>query len=303
MTGLGALIRRNVKLYFKDKGMFLTSLITPVILLVLYVTFLRSVYEDSFRAPFEQMGMMLSDEIVNGFVGGQLISSILAVSCVTVAFCSNLLSVQDKLSGARRDLNVSPVKPSTIAVGYFMSTFISSALISVVAAAVCFIWLGATGCGLSVGDTVLTLLDTLLLVLFGTSLSSCIIYPLTTQGQASAVGTIVSAGYGFVCGAYMPISSFSPWLQRILSFFPGTYGTSLIRNHALRGVLADMESLGIPEEALGKIRESFDCKLFFFGHEVGIGEMYAVLGGVTAVLVAVYILINALSARHVIKRK
>ena len=33
MTGLGALIRRNCKLFFKDKGMFFTSLITPVILL------------------------------------------------------------------------------------------------------------------------------------------------------------------------------------------------------------------------------------------------------------------------------
>ena len=32
-------------------------------------------------------------------------------------------------------------------------------------------------------------------------------FPLTTQGQLSAVGTIVSAGYGFICGAYMPISN------------------------------------------------------------------------------------------------
>ena len=39
MTGLCALIRRNTKLYFKDKGMFFTSLITPLILLVLYSTF------------------------------------------------------------------------------------------------------------------------------------------------------------------------------------------------------------------------------------------------------------------------
>ena len=28
MTGLGALIRRNTKLYFKDRGMFFSSLIT-----------------------------------------------------------------------------------------------------------------------------------------------------------------------------------------------------------------------------------------------------------------------------------
>lgn len=36
MTGLHALIRRNCKLFFKDKGMFITSLITPAVLLVLY---------------------------------------------------------------------------------------------------------------------------------------------------------------------------------------------------------------------------------------------------------------------------
>ena len=30
MTGLGALIRRDMKLYFKDKGMFFSSLITPI---------------------------------------------------------------------------------------------------------------------------------------------------------------------------------------------------------------------------------------------------------------------------------
>lgn len=50
MTGLGALIRRNTKLYFKDKGMFFSSLITPVILLVLYATFLKKVFDDSFRS-------------------------------------------------------------------------------------------------------------------------------------------------------------------------------------------------------------------------------------------------------------
>ena len=36
MTGLTSLVKRNTKLYFKDKGMFFSSLITPIILLVLY---------------------------------------------------------------------------------------------------------------------------------------------------------------------------------------------------------------------------------------------------------------------------
>lgn len=44
------LIKRNIKLFFKDKGMFFTSLITPGILLILYATFLGNVYRDSFTS-------------------------------------------------------------------------------------------------------------------------------------------------------------------------------------------------------------------------------------------------------------
>ena len=56
MTGLWTLIKRNTKLYFKDKGMFFSSMITPVILLVLYVTFLKKVYDDSFRSALAAAG-------------------------------------------------------------------------------------------------------------------------------------------------------------------------------------------------------------------------------------------------------
>ena len=81
MTGLGALIRRNSKLYFKDKGMFFTSLITPMILLVLYVTFLSRTYEGSFRSALAAAGAQVEDSLLHGCVGGQLISSLLAISC------------------------------------------------------------------------------------------------------------------------------------------------------------------------------------------------------------------------------
>ena len=117
MTGLGALIRRNTKLYFKDKGMFFTSLITPLILLVLYSTFLSNVYEQTFRSALEAAGMTVPDRLIGGCVGGELASSLLAVCCITVAFCSNFLMVQDKVGGARRDLTVSPVGRGTLALG------------------------------------------------------------------------------------------------------------------------------------------------------------------------------------------
>ena len=78
MTGLGNLIRRNCRLFFRDKGMFFSSLITPIILLVLYVTFLGNVYRDSFTGARSE-GFVIEDALLNATVGGQLISSLLAV--------------------------------------------------------------------------------------------------------------------------------------------------------------------------------------------------------------------------------
>lgn len=292
MTGLGNLIRRNCRLFFRDKGMFFSSLITPIILLVLYVTFLGNVYRDSFTGALPE-GFVIEDALLNATVGGQLISSLLAVCCVTVAFCSNLLMVQDRVSGARRDLAVSPVRPSTIAVAYFCASALATLLISLTALAVCLGYLAMAGWLLRAGDVLFMLLDVALLTLFGVALSSCVNFPLRTQGQGSAVGTIVSAGYGFLCGAYMPISNFSSGLQKVLSFLPGTYGTSLLRNHALAGAYREMARVGFPAEVIESIRDSIDCNLYFFGRSVSIGGMYAVLVGATLLLVGLYVLLNA----------
>lgn len=60
---------RNMKLFFKDKGMFFTSLITPLILLVLFFTFLGNVYRDTFLS-FVPDGVQVPAALADGFVGG-----------------------------------------------------------------------------------------------------------------------------------------------------------------------------------------------------------------------------------------
>ncbi len=290
------LIKRNTKLFFKDKGMFFTSLITPAILLVLYGTFLGNVYRDSFTAGLPE-GLTLPEHLIEGLVGSQLISSILAVSCVTVAFCSNFLMVQDKTNGCIKDLRISPVKSSALSISYYIASLLSTFIICFSAAGICLIYTAVVGWYLSASDVLLLFFDIILLVLFGTALSSIINFFLSTQGQISAVGSIISAGYGFICGAYMPISSFGSGLQKIVLFLPGTYGTSLVRNHAMRGVLAEMQNEGLPPEVIVSLKDALDCNLYFFGSQVSIPIMYLILGGTAALLIAVYILLNMLKKK------
>ena len=296
MTTTAVLIKRNIKLFFKDKGMFFTSLITPAILLVLYATFLGNVYRDTFTAGLPQ-GVKMDEGLIDGLVGGQLISSILAVSCITVAFCSNFLMVQDKVNGSIKDLRISPVKSATLSISYYVATLISTLIVCFAATGICLGYVAIVGWYMRISDVLFLLLDVLLLSLFGTALSSLINFFLNTQGQISAVGAIISAGYGFICGAYMPISSFSDGLQKVLLFLPGTYGTSLVRNHALGGVFAEMEEQGIPGVVVDSMRDAIDCNLYFFDEKVQISEMYIVIGVTVVLLVGVYILLNTLKKK------
>ena len=293
MKTLLILTKRNAKLFFKDKGMFLSSLITPVILLILYVSFLSKIYRESFISALPA-GFTLSDSIIDGVVAGQLASSILAVCCVTIAFCSNLLMIQDKVTGSVRDLTVTPVKRSVLAMGYFAASAAATLIVCLVTCGLCFLYISTQGWFLSGADIALILLDVFLLTLFGTALSSCLHYFLTTQGQMSAVGTLVSACYGFICGAYMPMSNFSEGLQKVLSFLPGTYATSLLHNHWMRGAISEMGKSGVPEQVLDAIRDGVDCNIYFSGEAVSQGAMYLILVGAVVVVTAIYVLINVL---------
>lgn len=285
-----SLVRRNTKCYFKDKFTFFMSLITPLILLVLFVTFLRNVYIDSFKAAFPE-GFTVDDKILNGITGAWLMSSILSVSSVTVAFCSNLIMITDKMDGSLNDFNVSPVKGTSISLSYFISNFFVTFIVLVIIMLVGHIYLACVGWYIPVGDVFMIIVDLFCGVLFGTLLAGVVESFISSQGGLSAVSTLVSSMYGFICGAYMPLSQFSEGLRNILCLLPGTYGVGIMRNHYMNGYLDALAEAGVPDASLEGIKTGFDAKLSVFGNEVPLGAMYGILLGACAVLLAAYVAI------------
>ena len=297
MKTLKILTQRNSKLFFKDKGMFFSSLITPVILLVLYASFLLSIYRDSISSAIPG-AFGVSPSVIDALAAGQLASSLLAVCCVTIAFCSNLLMIQDKVTGAIGDLTVSPVKRSVLGLSYFLSSAFVTLVICLTATVICFIYISTIGWYLSANDVLLILLDVILLTVFGVALSSCVNFFLSTQGQLSAVGMLVSVAYGFICGAYMQIASFYEGLRSVLMYLPGSYATSLLHNHWMNGAFAELSDSGVPAEITNGLRDGVDCNLYFAGDKVEISTMYAVLLGAIILALAIYIAFNVFSAKH-----
>ena len=276
-----ALMNRNRKLFFKDKGMLFTSMITPVILIVLYATFLAKVFRDSFTAAIPDV-ITISDKLINGTVAAQLTAS---------------LMVQDKANGTRKDFDVSPISSGKIYLGYFLSTVANSLMVNGLAFVLCLGYLLKMGWYMNAADVLWVLFDMILLVLFGSTLSSIVSFPLTTQGQLSAVGTIVSAGYGFICGAYMPISNFGSGLQKALSYLPSTYATSLIKNHMLHGVFREMERKHYSGEMVDVIKRTLDCNPVFHGNVVSVNQMIGIMLGSIAVFGIIYYIVTVSSDR------
>lgn len=289
---------RNIKLFFKDKGMFFASLITPAILLVLYVTFLANVYKDSFTQAIVGVPLDIPDRLINGTVAAQLLSSMLAVIPVTVAFNSNMRLVQDKVSEITKDFHATPVRNSVLALSYFVGTLFATLIVGYVTVCLGLAYSAVQGWYFSFVDILLVAADVFLLSLLGTSLSSLISCFINSEGARTAVATLVSSAYGFLCGAYMPIASFNSGLQNALMFLPGTYGTALIRNHTMQGVFREMLLTGFPAEAVESIKDGLDCNIYFFGNNVETGVMYAVVSITSALLVAAYIAIYSSRKRR-----
>lgn len=296
MKTLGNLISRNTKLFFKDKGIFFTSLIAPLILLLLFVTFLGEVYKDSFYSCLPT-GVTVDEELVNGFVGGWLLSSLLAVSCVSVAFSANLIMVSDKVKGIRNDLTITPVKSAILSLSYYISTALITCIICFVTTGIGLFYLSQVGWFFTLKDVLLILLDVFIMVLFGTALSSVVCAFIKNQGGITAVTTIVCSAYGFLCGAYMPIDSFSPAIKNFIMALPGTYGTGLLHTHFMGGCFDEMSDLGFPTELVDAVKKGFDCRLYFNDSLVETPTMYIVLLSAIAVLVLAYLLVNWLKRK------
>lgn len=291
-TAVRYFAKRNINLFFKDKGTFFASLITPIILFVLYISFLKNVYVQSIESVLPA-GITGMSDLINSFASSQLMSSILAVSCVTVAFCSNIIMAQDKITGARNDLLVTPIKPPQLALGYYLANVATTMIVGFVAAAVGFVYIAIIGWYFSFTDVLLILLDVVLTVLFGTAAAALVDSFISTQGGIGAVSTIISSLYGFLCGAYMPISQMGDSFRDFVMFIPGTYATGLFRNHYMNAVLSEM-SEKLPDEAITAIRDSFDMNMYFFDNKVSIPTMYIVVVASIVILLAAYVLVTKL---------
>ena len=111
--------KRNIKVYLKDKTAIIFSMMTQIIILGLYLLFLKQNYVDSMTSMLDGFNIKTEDNLINALVNSWLVSGVIGTSVVTVAMNSLSVMISDKQNKIDYDYNASSVK----AVRLFSPTF------------------------------------------------------------------------------------------------------------------------------------------------------------------------------------
>ncbi len=279
MSAMMSLARRNVLCYFRDRASVVFSLMAVIIVVMLYLLFLRNMLVESYP-DMEGMPQLIDAWVLAGILG---------IVPVTTSAGSLQTMVEDRASGRIRDILVTPMTSAQIAGGYIISTFIVGLVMSTITLAVCVAYLAATGCPLSASGVIISAV-----LLVPSSLSgSIVVYAMTSflrsTGAFSGFFTVVSVLIGFLAGIYMPMGTMPAAMQTIGTLVPASHMAALFRD-SLAGDALDGVFAGAPAETLDSFRAEmgFDLSLGGLQFDAGTSMLYVL--GITALFFVIAVM-------------
>ena len=261
MSDVLALVKRNCLCYFRDKASVFFSLLGVLIVILLYLIFLKDMLVDSFM---KEISEAIPRESVKEYVDAWVMSGILAIVSVTTSAGSLQTMISDRVSGRDRDTMMTSLSSARISAAYVLSTFIVGQIMSIIAFAIAIGYLAATGCEMSSAGVMLTLLLTIPASLSG----AMIVYTLTcrmrSEGAFSGFSTVLGVLIGFLTGIYMPLGTMSEGMQTIGSLMPATHMAALMRQTLSTGAF-DKIMAGAPPETYDEIWFDMGYQIHLFG--------------------------------------
>ena len=241
MRGILGFIKRNVLLFFKDWQSILFSLLTSIIVLVLYLLFLKGTFVSAIQSAMERypgLASMVPQKDIDMFANLFLLSGILGSAMISVPFSCITVLVKDRANKVDYDILATPMKREQIILAYFVSAVLTSILLNSIILAVGLIGIRMQGnMYLNASQVVKAFSIVALGSISASAIFMIIVLFFKTVSACEAFFGILSAASGFVIGAYIPISQFSNEVQTVCNLFPASQITIMLRNILLNGLL------------------------------------------------------------------
>ena len=302
MRGILGLIKRNLLLFFKDWQSILFSLLTSIIVLVLYLLLLKGTFVSAMQSAMEQypgLASVVTEKDIDMFANLLLLTGILGSAMISVPFSCITTLVRDRASKVDYDILATPLKRGQIIFAYFVSAVLSSTLLTGFILAI-----GLVGVSLQ-GDTHLNgiqLVRAFIVVALG-SISASAIFMIVvlffkSVSACEAFFGILSAASGFMIGAYIPISQFSDGVQTVCNLFPASQITIILRNILLNGLLEHINtSLAGTDQGMFvlSLKEYFTFQAKLFNGYLDMNKMLEYILGVILFCIVAQIVIYSVS--------
>lgn len=233
-----ALIKRNLKVFFREKSSVFFSLLSALIILGLYIFFLGDIQSES-----------LGIESPRYFMDLWMISGIMGVISVSSTLGALGVMVTDRSEGIYKDFKVSPLKRSMLVYAYILSAVLIGVLMSLVTLLVSQIYIYSSGHEIISWVQLLKVLGILVLAVSSSaSIVFFIVSFIHSQSTYTTVSILVGTLVGFLAGIYVPIGQLPNTVQSVVKAFPVSHAALLFKQVMMGDVLQT-----IPEGMLPSI--------------------------------------------------
>ena len=256
---MNILIKRNLKIFFRDKSAVLFSLLAIFIIIALYAVFLGDVWLDD---------SMQNIKGTNYLMNTWLLAGLLAVASITTTMGAFGIMIDDKVRKINKDFYSAPIKSSQITIGYIGSAFLIGIILSIITVFISEIYIVLRG---GRWMTFIVHLKVILLVIFTTATNTSIVCFIVSffksHSAFSTASTIIGTSIGFLTGIYLPIGALPKSVQFVIKLFPVSHAASLLRQVLMEDAMKASFS-EIPANHLNEFKEYMGVTFRFGGHEV-----------------------------------
>ncbi len=290
MKVVATLVVRNLRIFFRDRmGVFL-SLLSALILLLLYTLFLGSQQVSSLNDSFGK-GAEVS---VDGFVNSWVFAGILMTTTVTTGLAAMNIFVEDRYAGRFKEFLVSPVSKLQLAAGYLLAAFTVAVVMSLIVFGVGLAIFAATGQAmLSIVEIFQTLGYLLLLCLTFSAMAAFGASFIKSSGGFTSLSTIVGTGIGFLAGSFVPVGVLPDSVANVINALPFSQAAMLMRQPLVADQLSKLAEVNAPAaKEVGLV----------YGMSINVGDWVPTSLQVIMILLGVFLVFAGLSSLRIRSR-
>ncbi len=260
MTVMINLIKRNLKLFFRDRVSVFFSLLSVFIIIGLYVLFLGNMMTDNFRD--------LLGNNTRFTINSWVMAGILSVTSITATMGAFQIMVEDSTKKISKDFLSAPLRRSQLVGGYILSSFIIGVIMSIAALILAEIYIIAGGGELLGLEALLKLLGVMLISVFaGSSMVFFLVSFFKSSSAFATASTIIGTLIGFITGIYIPIGSLPPAIQTVIKIFPISHSAALFRQIMMEAPISESFT-NAPAQAIAGFKEAMGVVFLFGGKEL-----------------------------------